>query len=142
MSTPTQTNLKLQLNLAELVQAKGLPIWESDLIIGDISKNSNTHLQIVNEYYPFHHRNLATAIDLNNNRFGQWLDKVFPKEVDPLSWKSYYAEDDSEVIATTAEYFKILIGCNGLTDNILKEIIQEIKLKPEKTKTTSNEPSK
>lgn len=127
-----QTNLELQLELLELVQTKQLPMWDSEAYIAEASPSKKDKGIKYRIEYQKHYRNyINLAIDLNNNRFGQWLDKVFPKEVDPLSWKSYYAEDDSEVIATTAEYFKILIGCNGLTDNILKEIIQEIKLKPD-----------
>ena len=123
MRQPTQTNLKLQLELGKLVLSKNLPIW-------DFTSYMTRQEGHILAKYPL--------IDFNNNRFGEWLDKVFPKETDPLSWKSYYAEDDCEVIATTAEYFKVIIGCSGLTDTILKEIIQEIKLKPIKP----NEPSK
>ena len=135
MSKPTQTNLQLQLDLVELVQNKGLPMWESELAITALGKQPNSEYTIENYRTQLYHYNLYQgtyinkAIDLNNNCFGEWLDKVFPKEVDPFTWKSYYAEDDCEVIATTAEYFKVIIGCSGLTDSILKEIIQEIKLK-------------
>ena len=135
MSTPTQTNLKLQLNLAELVQAKGLPIWESELEICENLKyesftvipnfydyidESDVYFEIMKRYMI-----LQNAIDLNNNRFGEWLDKVFAQ-----GSHKYYDHIDTklgEYSANQNEYFKIQIVLNGLNDKILNQLIQSIK---------------
>ena len=48
----TQTNLKLQLDLAKLVQAKGLPMWESDYYIAyNLSHKYKIHFQLF--YFEF-----------------------------------------------------------------------------------------
>ena len=123
MSTPTQTNLKLQLNLAELVQAKGLPIWESELEICENLKyesftvipNFYDYIDEPDVYFEIMKRYmiLQNAIDLNNNRFGQWLDKMFGE-----------IEYDTTNLST---YYKVEIAHYGLTDKILEELIQSIK---------------
>ena len=120
MSQPTQNNLKLQLDLAELVQSKDLPMWESKYFIS------------VNDAGIFYLLNCKAknglfldklAIDLNQNCFGDWLDKIFGNK----DWYDRESHIIGEYTATLAKYLKIEIALNGLTDEILEELIKEIK---------------
>ena len=134
MSTPTQTNLKLQLNLAELVQAKGLPIWESELEICENLKyesftvipNFYDYIDEPDVYFEIMKRYmiLQNAIDLNQNRFGEWLDKVFYRTTKCCNKNS---SNGSSFYGDMADYYKIEIAYCGLTDKILEELIQSIK---------------
>ena len=117
---PTQTNLQLQLQLAELVQAKGLPMWESDYFT--IVKDFTMHQKLKYDTGNYDNIEFSATIDLNQNRFGEWLTLTFQDK----GW--YTRENDiiGEYTATLAEDFKIRIALDGLTDKILQELIKEI----------------
>ncbi len=119
---PTQTNLKLQLDLAELVQAKGLPMWESDNYIIQYMKGDDFQI----EYFRYASEDcylIKPAIDLNQNRFSEWVDKTLPSQEkdereDPRWGRCNLSNKD---------YYKINIALDGLTDTILEELIKAIK---------------
>ena len=113
----TQTNLKLQLELAELVQSKSLPMWESEIWLNYCQNHKEYILESKDKNSFYEGTMLVLAIDLNQNRFGAWLDLVFKinKIYEPTAYSLYLAD-----------HFKIQIAVDGLTDPILEELIKEI----------------
>ena len=65
---------------------------------------------------------VGTAIDLNNNRFGEWLDKMFG-EIQYCSFEDAICQ----LTNSLADYYKVQIALHGLTDKILEQIIESIK---------------
>ena len=118
MLQPTQTNLQLQLDLLELVIKNDLPIWESQLFItNQCSPKNPFNFAIESRHDSDNYIGMCvgSAIDLNQGRFGEWLDEVFTSYSTGVVYK--------DVFLNESELYKIEIAFYGLTDKILRQLI-------------------
>ena len=137
----TNANLELQFDLMEIVQSTKLDMYESEYHIvayqvenpESIFKprgtpNQNRPLVLIDLATRYCNSNqsvgdvVGTAIDLNNNRFGEWLDKVFG-EIQYCSFEDAICQ----LTNSLADYYKVQIALHGLTDTTLNQLIQSVK---------------